>query len=130
MTKSELREMIRECLCEELASKEKLTESTSAPMDWEDIIVEADRLLDELARVSGNADADDGDGYWSGEEGHIWCNRNIYYTDKLNNSGNLEKLCDDYSKKLPNVIFYYTEDDFFDDPVSEIGYEATNVDYE
>jgi hypothetical protein len=108
-----------------------LTEAAgSTKMDWDDLIKEADRLLDELARVSGNADADDGDGYWSAEEGHVWCNRNIYYTDKLNNSDKLEKLCDDYSKKLPNVIFYHSEDDFFEDPVSEIGYEATNPDFD
>lgn len=130
MTKSELRELIRQTLKEELEANKNLTESSSAGMDWDDLIEEADRLLDELARVSGNADADDGDGYWSAEEGHVWCNRNIYYTDKLNNSSKLEKLCDDYSKKLPNVVFYYTEDDFFEDPVSQIGYEATNPDFE
>ena len=98
-------------------------------MGWEDLIKAADELLNDLCIKSGNDDWDDGDGYWSGEEGHVWCNRNIYCTDKLNNSDKLEKLCDEYSKKLPNVVFYYTEDDFFEDPVSQIGYEATNPDF-
>jgi hypothetical protein len=39
----------------------------------------------------------------------------------------LKKLCADYSKKLPNVAFYYYEDDADEDPVSEIGYTAINV---
>ena len=98
-------------------------------MDWDTLIDKADEFLYELIKVSGNADYDDGDGYWSGEEGHIWTNRYLYYTGKLNDSTRLAKLCDEYSRKLPNVVFYYTEDDFLDDPISEIGYEATNVNW-
>lgn len=98
-------------------------------MDWDTLIDKADEFLYELIKVSGNADYDDGDGYWSGEEGHIWTNRYLYYTSKLNDSTRLAKLCDEYSRKLPNVVFYYTEDDFLDDPISEIGYEATNVNW-
>lgn len=109
-----------------------LTEALSEDvdtMDWDTLIKKADELLDELIKVSGNEDYDDGDGYWSGEEGHIWANRYLYYTDKLNDSARLESLCDEYSRKLPNVDFYYIEDDFLDDPSSEIGYEATNVNW-
>ena len=111
-------------------SEELKEDATSGTMDWEELIAEADHLLDELAKASGNTNSDDGDGYWAGEEGHVWCNRNLYYTDKLNNTNKLEKLCDEYSKKLPNVEFYYYEDDLLDDPVSEIGYNATNPDFE
>ena len=109
-------------------AEETLAEDVNT-MSWEDLIAAADGLLDELITVTGNDAYDDGDGYWSGEEGHIWCNRYMYYTDKLNSSADLERLCAEYSSKLPNVVFYYTEDDFFGDAVSEIGYEATNVDY-
>lgn len=108
---------------------ESLEESGNTTMTWEDLIAAADGLLDELINVTDNADYDDGDGYWAAEEGHVWCNRYMYYTDKLNNSADLERLCDEYSNKLPNVVFYYTEDDFIEDAVSEIGYEATNPDY-
>jgi hypothetical protein len=55
--------------------------------------------------------------------------RNLYYTNTLNNIDELKKLCAEYSKKLPNVRFYYNEDDMEEDPVSEIGYAAINVDY-
>jgi hypothetical protein len=142
ITKSELKEMIRECLREELSEgafkdvkaegqvqEEALTEA-AATMDWNALIEAADGLLDELIQVTGNADYDDGDGYWAAEEGHVWCNRYMYYTDKLNGSADLERLCNEYSSKLPNVEFYYFEDDFLEDPVSEIGYNATNPDYE
>ena len=110
------------------ATNEALNEDVNT-MDWDTLIDKADEFLYELIKVSGNADYDDADGYWSGEEGHIWTNRYLYYTDKLNDSTRLEKLCDEYSRKLPDVAFYYTEDDFLDDPISEIGYEATNVNW-
>ena len=104
-------------------------EEDTTNMNWEDLVAAADRLLDELVTKTGNASYDDGDGYWAEEEGHVWCNRYLYYTDKLNSSSTLEAVCAEYSQKLPNVEFYYVEDDFEDEPVSEIGYYATNVDY-
>jgi hypothetical protein len=186
MTKSELREMIRECLREELTlvestltAEEKVdawhngtrrenykaagipklqtfldiakrkgyteivdtieaeftkrgvatTTSAASTIPWEDLIEKADELLDELCIESDNTFWDDGDGYWSREVGREWTMRNLYYTNTLNNINELKKLCDEYSKKLPNVRFYYNEDDTDEDPVSEIGYAATNVDY-
>jgi hypothetical protein len=98
-------------------------------MDWEDLIDAADELLDELCIESDNAWWDDGDGYWSREVGSEWTMRNLYLTNTLNNVDDLKKLCDEYSKKLPNVRFYYYEDDMDEDPVSEIGYVATNTEY-
>lgn len=103
---------------------------SSEKIEWEDLIEKADELLDELCIESDNVFWDDGDGYWSREVGHEWTMRNLYYTNTLNNIDELRKLCGEYSKKLPNVRFYYNEDDMEEDPVSEIGYEATNVDYE
>lgn len=187
MTKSELRELIRECLKEELAltessltAEEKVdawhagtrrenykaagipklqtfldiakrkgyteiidiieselakrgvaTTSAVSTIPWEDLIEKADELLDELCIESDNTFWDDGDGYWSRETGREWTMRNLYYTNTLNNIDELKKLCDEYSKKLPNVRFYYVEDeaDVDEDPVSEIGYVATNVEY-
>jgi hypothetical protein len=93
-------------------------------LTWEELLEKADKLLTELISVSGNEDYDDGDGYWSGEEGYEWCNRYLYYSDTLNNSNKLDELCDIYSNKLPNVVFYYVEDD----DICEIGYTATNED--
>lgn len=89
-------------------------------LTWEELLNKADELLAELSVVSNNEDYDDGDGYWE-EEYTVWCNRYLYYSDTLNNSNKLEKLCDDYSKKLPNVEFYYVEDE----DICEIGYLAT-----
>ena len=129
ITKSDLKEMIREILKEELDVNKTLTESTSTEMDWEDLIKAADNLLKELIVITDNSDYDDGDGYWSGEEGYKWTNRYLYYINSLNNLADLKKLCSDYSKKLPNVEFYYYEDEGVDG-VSEIGYTATNTDYE
>jgi hypothetical protein len=182
ITKSELKEMIRECLREELtltesaltaeekvdawhagtrrenyraagipklntfldiAKRKGYTEivdiierelasrtDAAAKMDWEDLIEEADALLEELCIESGNTDWDDGDGYWSGEVGHRWTMRKLFTSDVLVNVDKLEKLCYEYSKKLPNVEFYYYADDFLEEPISEIGYNATNPDYE
>ena len=89
---------------------------------WEDMIAQADSLLAELAKESGNGDYDDGDGYWVSEY-TTWCNRYLYYTDKLNNEANLDKLCNEYSTKLPGVTFYYNID--ADEEICDIGYEAT-----
>jgi hypothetical protein len=110
----------------ELAKRGVATTSATSTIPWEDLIEKADELLDELCIESDNIFWDDSDGYWSAEIGYKWTMRNIYHTDTLNNVDILKRLCDEYSKKLPSVRFYYCEDD----PVSEIGYEATNVDYE
>lgn len=98
-------------------------------MSWDDLIEKADELLDELCITTGNMWWDDSDGYWSREVGSEWTMRNLYLTNTLNNIDELKKLCDEYSKKLPNVRFYYVEDDAEEDPVSEIGYAAINIDY-
>jgi hypothetical protein len=100
--------------------KKGLKESATATMDWEELLVEADSLLEELCVKSDNADWDDGDGYWQ-EEHTTWCNRKLYYI-RLNDTTLLEKLCAEYSKKLPNVEFYFYDDE--DEEVSEIGYTA------
>lgn len=97
-----------------------LSESISKS-EWDTLIEEADKLLDDLIHVTKNTDYDDGDGYWE-EEGVEWCMRYLYYSDKLKSAVKLEKLCDEYSKRLPNVEFYYIED--ADDEISEIGYTA------
>lgn len=89
--------------------------------NWETLIETADSLLAGLAHSSGNDDYDDGDGYWVTEYTK-WCNRYIYYTDKLNNEADLDKLCNEYSEKLPGVTFYYNIDT--DEELCEIGYEA------
>ena len=120
ITKSELKEMIREALREELSANKMLKENTNT-MSWNDLIAEADSLLERLIHASGNASYDDGDGYWE-EEGVTWCMRYLYYSDKLKNAKKLEKLCDQYSNKLPDVNFYFFEDT--DGAISEIGYTA------
>lgn len=107
----------------ELARRGVKPETTETTMTWEELIEAADKLLDELAIESDNPYSDDGDGYWQVEH-VVWCNRKLYYT-RLNNITELEKLCAEYSKKLPNVEFYFTDDQ--DEEVSEIGYAATKV---
>ena len=89
-------------------------------MKWEDLLAEADKLLAELCAKSGNSAWDDGDGYWSGDD--EWCNRYLYYT-RLANTTKLDALCDSYSKKLPNVEFYFYDD--AEEETSEIGYIAS-----
>ncbi len=123
ITKSELKEMIREALREELKADYVLKEEAVNAMDWDELIAAADGVLEQLIQVSGNTDYDDGDGYWE-EENVTWCNRFLYYSSELKNTAKLKKLCDQYSNKLPNVSFYFVEreDDF--DPISEIGYTA------
>lgn len=100
-----------------LAAAGSITEAISTK--WDDLLDQANTLLDELCVKSGNASWDDGDGYWSGDR--EWCNRNIYYV-RLANTAKLEKLCTIYSTKLPNVEFYFVDDD--EAEVSEIGYTA------
>ena len=111
----------------EVPSSTETKEPTT--MDWDNLLIEADKLLEELCAKSGNADWDDSDGYWSAEEGYQWTMRKLFYGAELKNSYELGELCAVYSKKLPNVEFYYYEDDFLEDSVSEIGYTATNPDY-
>jgi hypothetical protein len=97
--------------------------------DWDDLLVKADKLLNKLCITTGNTDWNDGDGYWSAEVGSEWTMRNLFYSDTLANVDKLGKLCVEYSKKLPNVEFYYFEDNdsFVGNGVSEIGYTATNT---
>lgn len=93
----------------------------SIAMDWDNLLINADKLLAELCIKSGNDAWDDGDGYWQADYTD-WCNRKLYYT-RLNNVAELEKLCEEYSKKLPNVEFYFYDDE--DEETSEIGYVAS-----
>lgn len=110
-----------------LKSTEPEEETPAKPaMDWEELIDAADELLDELCIETDNTWWDTSDGYWSSDVGTEWTMRNLYLTNTLDNADKLKKLCDEYSKKLPNVRFYCYEDDIDEDPVSEIGYVATN----
>ena len=90
--------------------------------NWETLIETADMLLTGLTHNSDNDNYDDGDGYWVTEY-TVWCQRYLYYTDELNNEAKLKTLCDEYSKKLPGVTFYYNID--ADEELCEIGYEAS-----
>jgi hypothetical protein len=94
--------------------------------DWNNLLDQADKLLDELLKASGNADYDDGDGYWESEYTK-WCFRYLYHGSMLNNAEELERLCNEYSAKLPNVEFYFNAYEDGDDEVSEIGYIATKA---
>ncbi len=98
------------------------TAVAQSKLTWEDLLAKADELLDDLVGITDNADNDDGDGYWQSEY-DTWCYRYLYYSATLENTAQLEKLCIEYSKKLPNVEFYFVEDE--DLEVSEIGYTAT-----
>lgn len=86
--------------------------------DWSELLKQADSLLGKLIRASGNTNYNDGDGYWE-EEYSTWCYRYLYYGN-LPNAVDLEKACEEYSNKLPNVEFYYVDDE----ECSEIGYTA------
>jgi hypothetical protein len=86
---------------------------------WEQLLTKADALLDELINKSNNQEYDDGDGYWQ-KEYTTWCFRYLYHEANLSNATEVEKLCAEYSKKLPNVTFYCIDDEY----CSEIGYEA------
>lgn len=90
-------------------------------LDWDTLVDKADDLLNNLISASGNNAYDDGDGYWASENN--WCNRYLYYSDKLSNTKKLDTLCKDYSKKLPNIEFYWYEDN--EEEISEIGYTLT-----
>lgn len=98
---------------------ESLLEGTS-DTSWQDLLTEADKLLDEICDQSGNGAWDDGDGYWSGT--NEWTNRYIFY-GRLANIEKLQELCDLYSAKLNNIEFYFFDDE--QDEISEIGYIAT-----
>jgi hypothetical protein len=87
--------------------------------DWEPLLAKADKLLKELITKSNNQKYDDGDGYWQ-EDYTTWCFRYLYHSTNLPNVAEVERLCDEYSKKLPNVTFYCVDDDY----CSEIGYTA------
>lgn len=91
--------------------------------EWSALLKQADYLLRNLVRASGNADYDDGDGYWQAEY-DVWCFRYLYHYRILNNVDKVKQLCDEYSKKLPNVKYYYSIDETVDDEVCEIGYIA------
>ena len=93
----------------------------SIAMNWDNLLINADKRLAELCIKSGNDAWDDGDGYWQTDYTD-WCNRKLYYA-RLNNVAELEKLCEEYSKKLPNVEFYFYDDE--DEETSEIGYVAS-----
>lgn len=96
------------------------------PDDWKDLLNQADDLLAELIKASGNTDYDDGDGYWESEYTK-WCFRYLYFNYELNNVEELERLCNEYSTKLPNVEFYFSAYEDDDDEVYEIGYIATKA---
>jgi hypothetical protein len=91
--------------------------------EWSELLKQADRLLGDLVRASGNADYSDGDGYWQTEY-DVWCFRYLYHFRMLNNVAKVEQLCKEYSKKLPNVEFYFSVPEDGDDEVCEIGYIA------
>jgi hypothetical protein len=96
--------------------------------DWSDLLKQADRLLGNLVRASDNRDYDDGDGYWQSEYTD-WCFRYLYHKSTINNVTRVEQLCDEYSKKLPNVEFYFYMPEDGDYEVCEIGYTATRAEY-
>jgi hypothetical protein len=91
--------------------------------NWSALLKQADYMLGDLVRASGNADYDDGDGYWQTEY-DVWCFRYLYHFRMLNNVAKVEQLCKEYSKKLPNVEFYFSAPEDGDDEVCEIGYTA------
>jgi hypothetical protein len=97
------------------------TPAATVTMSWEDLLKKAGELLYDIMSETDNLDYDDGDGYWQTEY-TTWCDRCLYYT-RLNNTELLSKLCDEYNMKLPNVEFYFYDDE--DEEVSEIGYTAT-----
>jgi hypothetical protein len=98
--------------------KKGLKESTTRTMAWEDVLAEADRLLKELCVKSGNADWDAAEGEWLENS---WCYRKLFST-RLNDTAALGKLCNEYSKKLPGVQFYFC--DCTDEEPAEIGFAA------
>jgi hypothetical protein len=94
-------------------------------MTFDSLVRASDILLLMLISESNNASFDDSDGFWL-IENTDWCNRYLYYKE-LNNKDLVEELCTKYSARLPDVKFYYIEDDVFEDSsVSEIGYIITH----
>lgn len=91
--------------------------------DQSELLKQAVCLLGDLVKASGNADYDDSDGYWQTEY-DVWCFRYLYHFRMLNNVAKVEQLCKEYSKKLPNVEFYFSVPEHGDDEVCEIGYTA------
>lgn len=101
--------------------EEEVQESLSLKEDWDADVANADKLLDEIIKESGNDKYDDGDGYWSSED--EWCNRYMYYANSVANRAQVEELCEKHS--TDKCTFYVIEDDAEEDPVSEIGYTLT-----
>jgi hypothetical protein len=101
--------------------EEEVQESLALREDWDADVANADKLLDEIIKESGNDKYDDGDGYWSGDD--EWCNRYMYYANSVANRAQVEELCEKHS--TDKCIFYVLEDDAEEDPVSEIGYTLT-----
>lgn len=101
--------------------EEEVQESLSLREDWDADVANADKLLDEIIKESGNDKYDDGDGYWSSED--EWCNRYMYYANSVANLAQVEELCEKHS--TDKCTFYVLEDDAEEDPVSEIGYTLT-----
>ena len=102
-------------------TEEEVQESLSLREDWDADVANADKLLDEIIKESGNDSYDDGDGYWSSED--EWCNRYMYYANSVANRAQVEELCEKHS--TDRCTFYVIEDDAEEDPVSEIGYTLT-----
>jgi hypothetical protein len=108
------------------ASTDTTSIGSSIPDDWRGLLNQADKLLDELIKASGNTDYDDGDGYWESEYTK-WCFRYLYSNYELNNVEELDRLCNEYSTKLPNVEFYFSGYEDEGTEVYEIGYIATKA---
>jgi hypothetical protein len=103
------------------------SDSASGVSDgWDNLLDQADKLLAELIKASGNTDYDDGDGYWESEYTK-WCFRYLYSNYELNNVEELDRLCNEYSTKLPNVEFYFSGYEDEGTEVYEIGYIATKA---
>jgi len=108
---------------------DQVNEALTEGLSWDDKVAEADKLLAEICNKL-SVYADDTDGYWQSED--TWCNRNLYYINNfdIDDKNLLEKLIDEYNKKLEGCEFYYYEDedtDEEDDPVSEIGYILEDI---
>lgn len=107
---------------DESCATEKVQEDVVTPSyTWDRLVAEADKYLAELTKAANEEQYDDADGYWQVEYSE-WCNRYLYYKEKFADSARLDRLCKIFSRLLPNVEFYYFEDDQGD--ASEIGYVA------
>lgn len=93
---------------------------------WKDLLDQAWKLLDELCAKTGNSVYDDVDNYRSGHG--EWCGRYIYL-DPLANVEKVARLCTIYSKKLPNVEFFFSDyNDDNEEDVPVIGFVARKAD--